>query len=68
MMCFDVTNRDSFVHVERWISDVKEYAGQHVMILLCGNKVDMMDKREVSFSEAKVRSCVCSQTVELTAM
>ena len=47
--------------VDRWIDDVKSERGEDVIIVLCGNKSDLSEKREVSFEEgeSKARDLDC---------
>ncbi|OHT00329.1 GTP-binding protein ypt1 [Tritrichomonas foetus] len=50
---YDVTNRESFDNVSKWISDVNNLANEHVCKMLIGNKVDLEEKRVVSFEEGQ---------------
>jgi small GTP-binding protein len=52
-VCFDLTQRDTFDHVARWLRDVKEVARSDVVAVLIGNKVDLADKRDVTKEEAQ---------------
>jgi len=45
MIVYDVTNRESFVHVRNWLDEINNYAQKNVNILLVGNKNDLEDKR-----------------------
>lgn len=47
-----MTNRCSFLETEKWIQDILQYAEENVTIILVGNKFDLADKREVTFTEA----------------
>jgi GTPase SAR1 family protein len=37
---FDLTNRDSYVSVAKWINEIKEKASRDCMTVLIGNKCD----------------------------
>lgn len=37
--------RASFANASRWIEDVREARGTDVLVVLCGNKTDLVDKR-----------------------
>lgn len=50
LVVFDVTNRNSFNDVPRWINDVRERSNENVVIGLIGNKIDL-DRRAVSREE-----------------
>lgn len=41
---YDVSNRNSFNSVQKWIDDVKNQRGEGVIIALLGNKVDLEDR------------------------
>ncbi|MHA1719657.1 MAG: GTP-binding protein [Promethearchaeota archaeon] len=52
IILFDLTNRESFDHVPKWLEEVKKEAG-NIPILLVGNKSDLVAERKVSIDEAK---------------
>ncbi|QEE14824.1 GTP-binding protein [Promethearchaeum syntrophicum] len=51
IILFDLTNRESFDHVPKWLEEVKKESG-NIPILLVGNKSDLIDERTVSLEEA----------------
>ena len=51
IIVFDITNKDSFLSVDHWLKDVKTHSLQHTFFILCGNKSDLKDKRNVSEKE-----------------
>jgi small GTP-binding protein len=53
LLVFDITNHDSFDHISRWLHDVREVARSDVVTILLGNKVDLAERRDVSFEEAQ---------------
>ncbi len=52
IVLFDVTNRESFDHISKWIGEVRDNAGD-IPMLLVGNKIDLEDSRVVSMEEAQ---------------
>ena len=44
---YDITNEDSFVNLKSWVKLIKEECGNHMPILIVGNKSDLDDKRSV---------------------
>ena len=52
IVLFDLTNRESFDHIPRWLDEVQKEAGE-IPMLLVGNKTDLKDQRMVSFEDAK---------------
>uniref|UniRef100_A0A8C2XY17 Ras-related protein Rab-43 n=1 Tax=Capra hircus TaxID=9925 RepID=A0A8C2XY17_CAPHI len=53
ILAYDITKRDSFLSVPRWIEDVRKYAGSSIVQLLIGNKSDLGELREVPLAEAQ---------------
>ncbi len=52
IILFDLTNRESFDHVPKWLEEVKKESG-NIPILLVGNKSDLINERTVSLEEAQ---------------
>lgn len=54
-LVFDITKRESFYHLNQWISEAKSnsHPEHDIVFLLVGNKADLMEEREVSQDEAK---------------
>ena len=50
---FDVTNQDTMNTCDFWISKIKEQEGLDCVVVAVGNKVDLVDEREVSTKEAR---------------
>ncbi|MHA1376943.1 MAG: Rab family GTPase [Candidatus Helarchaeota archaeon] len=49
LIVFDVTNNDSFIHVDNWIKDVSSAIyPQKLKGLLIGNKIDLKDTRKIT--------------------
>jgi Ras-related protein Rab-6A len=51
VVVYDVTNRQSFLNTARWMDEVRTERGSDVIIVLVGNKTDLVDKRQVSIEE-----------------
>ena len=43
VVCYDLTSRDSFYSVEKWIADAKELRDDQALIVLAGNKADLVE-------------------------
>ena len=52
IVVFDVTDRESFSGVQRWMQQVEENC-QNVSCILVGNKSDLTSKRAVTFDEGQ---------------
>jgi Ras-related protein Rab-1A len=50
---YDVTNRQSFENLRRWLADVDRLSNPKVCRLVIGNKVDLEDKRTVRRDEGQ---------------
>ena len=51
MVVYDITNMESFKHVQNWIEDIRNQSPKTVLIILIGNKIDLEDKRVVNYDE-----------------
>lgn len=69
VVVYDVTSRESFEAVDRWIEDVHRERGEDVLIALVGNKSDLAEQRQVSPAEgeAKARSFSAAVFLETSA-
>lgn len=47
-MIYDITNNDSFNNLNDWLSNVKRYATNVKYIYVVGNKIDLINLRQVS--------------------
>lgn len=52
MLVYDITKRESFDHVARWVEELRAHADKSIVIALIGNKVDLEDKRAVPSEDA----------------
>eukprot|EP00301_Raphidiophrys_heterophryoidea_P001446 c10697_g2_i1.p1 GENE.c10697_g2_i1~~c10697_g2_i1.p1 ORF type:complete len:151 (-),score=26.86 c10697_g2_i1:93-545(-) len=53
VLVFDITNRESFTNVGRWLAEIKKFAKDSVVSILVGNKSDLPTLRAVTDVEAK---------------
>ena len=51
IIVYDITKEDSFINCEKWLTDVKTHANRKHNFLLIGNKIDLVDKREVKIEK-----------------
>ena len=52
LLVFDVTNRESFEHLQGWLDDARANCNTPITVMLVGNKCDLESKRQVSKEEA----------------
>jgi len=46
IMVYDVTNYESFEHVEEWLNEVNKHASESTLKLLVGNKADLQEGKK----------------------
>lgn len=44
LLLYDVTNQSSFDNIRAWLSEIRQYAEEDVVIMLLGNKVDKANR------------------------
>ena len=50
---YDITNRESFEHIRKWVDEVEKSGSPKVCKVIVGNKADAGDRRAVSEQEGK---------------
>jgi Ras family len=50
---YDITRRDSFLHLTRWLEEAKQNGNPSMTIMLIGNKSDQEQRRAVSTKEGE---------------
>lgn len=53
VLVYDVNHKDSFVHMEQWLAEIRKNARETINILLVGNKCDIIGRREVDYEVGK---------------
>lgn len=53
LLVYDITRRDTFLQLGRWLDEVKEHGTPHTVVMLIGNKADMESRRQVSYAEGQ---------------
>nr|XP_010913931.1 ras-related protein RGP1 [Elaeis guineensis] len=53
MLVYDMTKRQSFDHVARWLDELRGHADKNIVIMLIGNKSDLGTLRAVPTEDAK---------------
>ena len=64
IIVYDITNKESFDHVERWLNEIKTFAGDNVEKVLVGNKCDLESKRVVPTAQGEVKKKI-STTIKI---
>jgi Ras-related protein Rab-2A len=53
LLVYDITRRDTFQHLSRWLEEARQHANPSMVIMLIGNKSDLEHRRAVSTEEGK---------------
>lgn len=53
MLVYDISKRQSFDHVAKWLEELREHADKNITIMLVGNKSDLAHLRAVPIEDAK---------------
>ncbi|KAF9665741.1 hypothetical protein SADUNF_Sadunf16G0155300 [Salix dunnii] len=53
MLVYDITKRQSFDHVAKWLEELRDHADNNIVIMLIGNKSDLGTLRAVPIEDAK---------------
>ncbi|KAL9160802.1 hypothetical protein ABFS82_08G224600 [Erythranthe guttata] len=53
MLVYDITKRQTFDHIPRWLEELRAHADKNIVIILIGNKNDLEDQRAVPTEDAK---------------
>lgn len=56
VVVFDITHKQSFQSIDKWIEDVRNERGGEVLIIIAANKIDLSDRRAVSSEEMENKS------------
>lgn len=53
LLVYDITRRETFNHLQTWLEDARQHSNPDMTIMLIGNKVDLENRRAVSFEEGE---------------
>lgn len=53
IMFFDITNKESFEHLDYWYSEIQKHKTKDILTVLIGTKKDLRDDRKVYISDIK---------------
>jgi small GTP-binding protein len=53
ILCFDLTNRESFQAISTWADELSEKATNEIQTIIVGTKADLVDKRAVTKDEGQ---------------
>ena len=53
IVVYDISNKETFQKAQTWVKELQRQASPNIVIALAGNKLDLANKRAVSYEEAK---------------
>ena len=53
LVVYDITNRESFNNVSTWVEECKNNGPSTISLVLVGNKIDLEDKRQITYEEGE---------------
>ena len=53
LIVYDISSKESFNNISKWMSDCKNQSPKNILMILIGNKIDLIEKREVTYEEGK---------------
>ena len=56
LIVYDITRKDSFDSVEKWLRDLKNNGEEKMVIMAIGNKCDMVNERVISTEEGEAKA------------
>jgi Ras-related protein Rab-2A len=54
LLVYDITRRDTFEHLTRWLEEARQSSANDMVIMLIGNKSDLESRRAVSTKEGEL--------------
>ena len=56
LLVYDISRKSTFENIDNWLLDLKTNGDKDILIILIGNKADLLEKREVSIEEAQTKA------------
>ena len=53
ILVYDITNKDSFDAIPKWIGDIEQHVGTSTVFMIVGNKCDLEKERIISQQQGK---------------
>lgn len=53
LLIFDLTKYETFTHIKSVLQEFRRHSNENVVLVLVGNKIDIVNRREVSADEAQ---------------
>ena len=53
LLVYDIARHLTYVNIERWLKELRDYADENIIVMLVGNKSDLRHLRVITMDEAK---------------
>ena len=53
MLVYDITRRETFDHLAKWLAEVRDNSSKDITIILIGNKNDLENERQISYEQGE---------------
>ncbi|KRX07160.1 P-loop containing nucleoside triphosphate hydrolase [Pseudocohnilembus persalinus] len=53
IIVYDITFKESFDKVQKWIAELKQFGGKDIFLVVAGNKCDLENKRQINKQDAE---------------
>ena len=53
LLVYDITDKESFSKVQKWVKELRKIVGQDIIIVIAGNKIDLEKQKNVPEDEAR---------------
>lgn len=53
LLLYDITNRQSFINVRKWLKNIEEYGPKNVIKILIGTRCHLSEKRKIAVNQAQ---------------
>ena len=54
MLVYDITKRETFDHIPRWLEELRAHADKNIVIILIDNKSDLEDQRAIPTEDVSI--------------
>ena len=58
LLVFDLSDKETFLKIKNWLTNIHEKAGADVLVVLLGNKCDLLSKHAIDFVPKEEIDCL----------
>lgn len=53
MLTYSITDPTSYLHIEKWVEQIRETGNADIVMILVGSKSDLKEERKVSYKQGE---------------